>query len=561
MAAAAAALLTTLACGPLHAEITPWGSYIPKRHAPPVVFITGHDAVCPDPRSGETPFFNLTFGNFDKVVNDSGRVAMLFELCYVPNRPSLDTLARKFSELTRGLMYEGGEPVREVDIIAHNIGGLMIRSYIAKGLPGPGIRKAIFIGVPHFGTNVARFTDTDPQLRQSSFGSRWLFDLATWNQGHDDLRGADAISLTGTAGINREYGLTDSVVTVNSASLDFVAPNRTLNLPLCHTQGGIGALFLCDSAPGIATVRDAGHPTARIALAFLDAGPGNSSDDWRAVLQSDAPAAPTSGTAGILVEKRTAANEPEPIRSAVITTAGNRTIPLTINEEGLAYAPDLPAGPARLNIDGQQLAVEVKPGATLPVTAKPGPRITAVDPFPGPAWPLVLAPGMLVRISGTALTGATALDLAGQPLQLLSTAPDGSITAVLPDIAPSPAASLTVRTPAGQHTTTIVLDAVAPAFLRTPAGTAAAAEFFDDRRIVTLYLTGLGATRTDGPWQVHIVPPDVTVAGQTCAVLYSGRAPNLPGIDQINCALAAPAPPAAEVTVRAAAQSATARLP
>ena len=38
------------------AQLAAWGDYLPKGEKPPVVFVTGHDAVCPDPRSGELPF-------------------------------------------------------------------------------------------------------------------------------------------------------------------------------------------------------------------------------------------------------------------------------------------------------------------------------------------------------------------------------------------------------------------------------------------------------------------------------------------------------------------------
>jgi triacylglycerol esterase/lipase EstA (alpha/beta hydrolase family) len=59
--------------------------------------------------------------------------------------------------------YESGEPVREVDVVAHSMGGLIVRAYLAGKQPNgtfatpaaPLVRKVVFIGTPHFGTPVA----------------------------------------------------------------------------------------------------------------------------------------------------------------------------------------------------------------------------------------------------------------------------------------------------------------------------------------------------------------------------------------------------------------------
>ena len=57
---------------------------------------------------------------------------------------------------------------------------------------------------------------SDPQVRQILPGSRFIYDLATWNQGGDDLRGVDAISVAGSV-----TGGSDGLVPVPSASLSF----------------------------------------------------------------------------------------------------------------------------------------------------------------------------------------------------------------------------------------------------------------------------------------------------------------------------------------------------
>ena len=189
-----------------------------------------------------------------------GRVSFVFEACYAPNRPPIEEIANVLRDMLSRLRYETGEPVCEVDMVAHSMGGLVVRAYLAGKQPKggfttpalPRVRKVVFIGTPHFGTPVTSSTSDDPQLREMSLGSVFLFDLATWNQGSDDLRGVEALSIIGTGGINGPA--TDSVVRVTSASMDFIATGRTAVLPYCHTQGGIGNLFLCQGAPGLALV-------------------------------------------------------------------------------------------------------------------------------------------------------------------------------------------------------------------------------------------------------------------------------------------------------------------
>ena len=51
---------------------------------------------------------------------------------------------------------------------------------------------------------------------------------------------------------------------------------------------------------------------------------------------------------------------------------------------------------------------------------------------------------------------------------------------------------------------------------------------------MALYLTGLGATQATGGLEWAILQPEVWVAGIQARVLYAGRAPGFPGLDQIN---------------------------
>lgn len=106
-----------------------------------------------------------------------------------------------------------------------------------------------------------------------ALGNQFLWDLATWNQGQDDLRGIDAIAIIGNAGT---YGTTnnasDGVVSLTSASLGFVEPDqRTRIVPYCHITPGFltGLAMSCTGAQGIADINSASHLTAQIVRSFL----------------------------------------------------------------------------------------------------------------------------------------------------------------------------------------------------------------------------------------------------------------------------------------------------
>src|SRR5690606_5335629 len=84
-----------------------------------------------------------------------------------------------------------------------SMGGLIVRSYLSGKRPdearfvppaAPRIRKFITIGTPHFGALTCLDTAQSSQMCR---GSKFLADLATWNQGWDDLRGVDYVSIVG----------------------------------------------------------------------------------------------------------------------------------------------------------------------------------------------------------------------------------------------------------------------------------------------------------------------------------------------------------------------------
>ena len=117
-----------------------------------------------------------------------------------------------------------------VDVVAHSMGGLMVPCYLSrKQTSGPPfdppasvrICNAFFLAAPHFGAGIAQLGfGLDGQLDELASGSRFLFDLATWNQGTDDLRGVESVAAiaNGGTGLAVMPGSTMAWLALTSAS-------------------------------------------------------------------------------------------------------------------------------------------------------------------------------------------------------------------------------------------------------------------------------------------------------------------------------------------------------
>ncbi len=137
------------------------------------------------------------------------------------------------------------------------------------------------------------------------------------------------------------------------------------------------------------------------------------------------------------------------------------------------------------------------------------------------------------------LSGSTALGLqfAG-PTQ---------INAILPEDA-SGLLTLTVKSAAGSSSLNILVEPAVPAvFTQTGTGTGLAsalnaisgviintASKVRAGDVVSLYLTGLGATETRDGLQWAKLTPKLFLGNREAQVLYAGRAPGFAGLDQIN---------------------------
>ncbi len=565
----------------LRAQLIPSGSPISKGPNPPVVFLNGYQPSC----TGTS--FSSTFGNADQVLQVAGITSVFFDNCAITGpisgRPTIEELGAALGSFLRGLRYADGTAVTEVDVIAHSMGGLIVRSYLAgKANATPatytpptntGIRKAVFIATPHFGTAIAGQLGTDVQTQEMALGSNFLFELNTWNEGLDDLRGVDAIAIAGTGGTGLESGTTvyggldDGVITLNSASLGFLRAARTRLVPACHASISLlYSLGLCSSsAPPIAAIMDANNVTGQIVLSFL-AGTSN----WQSLGQAleDDSLAVVFG--GINLQVQDAMGTPRPFTSGTITSPTGLSAPLgQSSTKQVAYMELFPASsprPIQIHIAGSTVNTTqtLTPGTTATVILKPGPVIRGVVPAAGPVFPYNVAPGAFVAIYGTNLAGSTATaDAPNYPIALgdvrvtvngaalaIQYISPGQLNVIWPDVAPG-AAKLTVVTDSGSFTTNVIVQPAVPSVFTLGGMTAAALNAISGTvvsptaplragvDVVALYLTGLGATTRSGNLDYADIQPAVTIGGQACKVSYAGRVPGFPGLDQINCSVPA----------------------
>jgi uncharacterized protein (TIGR03437 family) len=553
----------------LGAQLIPTGQPIPKGANLPVVFLNGYQIDC----GGSN--FSGTFGNADAVLQASQIVTLFFDNCSVPNKPSIELLGAAFGQFLAGLKYTDGTSVPLVDVVAHSMGGLIVRSYLAGKQdgsavftppPNPGIRKVIFLATPHFGTGIASKFGTDRETGELGVGSQFLFDLNTWNDGTDDLRGLDALAVAGNGGTGEEStipGFDDGVVTLTSASIAFALQGRTRVVPACHANSILLTSFnhYCSSTSVfIADITDASNTTGQIILSFLTGTAG-----WQSLGQAIETNPVAANLGGVNIEAMDLNGVEQQIQSASVTTPGGK-FNLSINgniadSEGLTPSTSLST-----SIKFGTLTVApfiTLPAATvLPVIAKTGPVIFRAIPAGGAVVPLNAAPGEFVTIYGANL--ATTIQLAGAqpyPTQLadVQVLVDGTavpieyisptqINIVYPGVPPA-LTKLTVTNGAGTHTINVLAALAVPSvFTLDNSGTGAAAAIngitgqivgaaspLHAGDYASIFLTGLGQTTLQNGLNYSQIVPTVSLGGQSCVVTYAGRAPTIEAIDQINC--------------------------
>jgi uncharacterized protein (TIGR03437 family) len=552
------------------AQLIPAGQAVPRTTKPPVVFLNGYESDC----GGAS--FKSAFGIADQVLQANGQVSLFFNYCTLPGQPSIEAMGAAFGAFLSSLRYEDGQPVDLVDSVAHSMGGLIVRSYLsgkgsAAGVFNPPvvtqIRKIVFLATPHFGTGVnIGLPFSNAQLDQLTSGSRFLFDLATWNQGTDDLRGVDAIAVIGSGGTGKATtdGFDDGVIALTSASLGFYLPGRTRVVPFCHKDGGgvISLTGYCGfNALGIAVFRSTTQDPARIIISFL-----NGTSDWQNIGVAAEQNQLLSANGGLYVTVRGADDTSLRTDSISAASASGKTKTLNLPSHDVAYTDMFPSGPLMFTAVAGSVHVTqplmLLPGTVAPIVIKTGPSISRAFSAASGVFPLVIAPGMIVSVygnllaAGTASTTSTSLPLqlsdaqvmlGGTPIPLYYASPS-HINAVIPESA-SGLVRLAVKNMSGSHTINVLVEPAAPSvFTQDSSGMGAAAALkASNNALVTvdsplhvgeyveLFLTGLGATTALNGLDYANQRPTVMISGHDCPVTYAGRAPGYPGLDQINC--------------------------
>jgi uncharacterized protein (TIGR03437 family) len=435
---------------------------------PPVVLVNGwmngFTGTCP------LSTISTTFGNLAAyLVSDGVPVVYLFDNCAVDQGiDTIETLGNDLGAFLNTIKYDSGAQVPQIDLVAHSMGGLIARAYLA-GIqptsqtfqpPAPTlVRKLVLIATPNFGSFVAgNYVYSIEAVSQSAElvpGSALLWNLATWNQYYDDLRGVDALAVVGNAGFympNLSSGFTntnasDGLVSLTSASLGFAVPRQsfpTRVVPYCHidpiafTNANLGT-FACN-APGIANVTSPTHPTGLIVRSFLAGTTAWSSNSISTPAASDPYLAKFGGmyfalmnSAGKYVTDMSAVQW-----GAVPLVAGGDT--------GTIFYTDLASGTGTLTASsGSQGTVNfnslaLAPGYTSAVRGKISTTVSSVTPLVSKS-PQVVAAGTTVTLNGANL---------GSPCsgcQVLAT-PAGASTAQALTVTSWQSSAISVKLPA-----------------------------------------------------------------------------------------------------------------
>jgi uncharacterized protein (TIGR03437 family) len=400
----------------------------------PVVLLDGFQlGSCPIPVASTN-----TFGNLQTYLSGAPNnisPIYFFENCTECPSCVIEQLSGMFATFVNSLPYP------QVDVVAHSMGGLIVRSYLSgKQTSGfsppltPKIRKAVFIASPHFGAFATDFLLSDifvtgPQTNEMKPGSQFAWDLGTWNQLGDDLRGVDAISLVGTAGPS---GQSDGVVESTSASLDFLSLGRTRVVNYCHippsTEAGLAGVYLGCQQPGIAYVDTPAHPAYVAVSSFLMNGTA-----WQGVGIAPAQDPYLSKYGGMVVADINASNQ-----YVVPSSVSWGTVKLAEGGASQLYYNDFVSGSATFNFGTSTCGPYPQTaGRYSTVRCKVAPSIYSVGPLLAGTARVVQAGGT-ITISGTGF-GATqcstcrvaAENPSATNLQILSWS-DGAITANLP---------------------------------------------------------------------------------------------------------------------------------
>ena len=439
---------------------------------PPVILLNGFQLICGDTASTLAASVD-TFGQLAALLQTDGVGVAYFNNCTYGNI-SIEQLAGQLNIYLAGLQYTDGTPIPQVDLVVHSMGGLIARAYLAgkgqsSGVFSPPVnhkvRKLVAIATPHFGSFQAGYIGT--QESEMALGNQFLWDLATWNQGQDDLRGIDALAIIGNAGT---YGTTnnasDGVVSLTSGSLGFVEPDqRTRIVPYCHITPGFltGLGMSCANNQGIADINSASHLTSLIVRSFLADTPA-----WQS-LGTQPSADPFLSRYGGALLALKGSNDVYFSDLTGVTfdnAAGSLTAGPSDAVASVYYSEFLGGGQHSFSMahaNGQVTAGTGTPvaGSGRALMFKFGPVITAVRSATGGLPGLTVASGSNITVNGGGFSGSSTQLTANGAALAISSLSDQQITAFLPS-GYSGLVKLKVSNAGGQHTVNIMTAAAAP---------------------------------------------------------------------------------------------------
>ena len=439
---------------------------------PPVILLNGFQLVCGDTASTLTASVD-TFGQLASLLQADGVGVAYFNNCTYGDI-SIEQLAGQLNIYLAGLQYTDGTPIPQVDLVVHSMGGLIARAYLAgKGQSSgffsppanPKVRKLVAIATPHFGSFQAGYIGT--QESEMALGNQFLWDLATWNQGQDDLRGVDALAIIGNAGT---YGTTnnasDGVVSLTSGSLGFVEPDqRTRIVPYCHITPGFltGLGMSCANNHGIADIDSASHLSAQIVRSFLA-----DTTAWQSVGYPPSADPFLSRYGGALL----ALKGTNDVYFADLTgvtfdnAAGSLVAGPSKAVASLYYSEFIAGGQHSFSMTHSN--AQVTTGTGTPVAGsgrallfKFGPVISAVRSATGGLPGLTVASGSNITVYGSGFSGTGTQLTANGAALTISSLSDQQITAFLP-AGYNGLVQLKVTNASGQHTVNIMTAAAAP---------------------------------------------------------------------------------------------------
>lgn len=486
----------------VNVTVTPYAAPSANSATPPVVLLDGFQIA--SSLSG-CPMANDSSGTFGQLQTLLGGApnsvpnVYFFENCTECPGCAIEQLGADFATFLNSL------PATQVDVVAHSMGGLIVRSYLSgkqttSGVfnppAAPKIRKAVFLATPQFGSFqvlnplAGALIGDNAQAKEMIPASQFLWDLGTWNQFGDDLRGVDAVSVIGNAGsYNSLPRASDGLVELSEGSLDFSHTNRTRIVPYCHIAlAGIEASFLGCSGPGIANVDSPSHASYQIISSFLL---GNTA--WMNVGTAPQQDPYLSKYGGMVLAVLSAADQY--LNPGTVSFNG---VSLIAGPTGSLFAADLINGIANFVLSGAPCGPFTEPaGIYSIVRCKTGPRLSSVGPQLGGLSRVVAAGAITLHGAGfgaeqCGMCSVTAGN-ANTALTIMSWS-DTSIVASLP-ASFAGLVPLTVTTGSGSDTIPIMAAVAPPTYISAVQNSATGFQSaVAPGELVSIFGNGLGPT-------------------------------------------------------------------